>query len=420
MITNFDNIINETSKELLEAKIFKFNSIVNLLPSKLRSQIKLNQIVKEAKKYKRGYFALKKDDLRLLSSLDKKIAKVIIDFRANYIIPLGYIQYLIKKFGMVSAKDTTGISKREWEAIKRSGRKKIELRKHFPESVNEISKKLENARAIIKRLESIYRFLSFKDESLDKRIILSRLDRFINSSEFSQYAKLPDYLSQTEVSEIINTQKKAMAEISLKIKKLKDNPSVLNDISDIFDDLYSSKFISQNGRTIKIANVNITRFLFRKKMMDEIVSANPTLLKKIYREFIYNLIISEKKRMSLYKIEAKKIEEKVKFNEKEKKVWGTKKFAHPLSSEEGDFFLKITEKDFEKFYKKDEVGNDIVSNIYIKEPKKLVTSKKKIENEIYSFKIRLKELVGDKKFNEIKNSSILDTNKSLFDKLEKK
>ena len=265
MITNFDNIINETSKELLEAKIFKFNSIVNLLPSKLRSQIKLNQIVKEAKKYKRGYFALKKDDLRLLSSLDKKIAKVIIDFRANYIIPLGYIQYLIKKFGMVSAKDTTGISKREWEAIKRSGRKKIELRKHFPESVNEISKKLENARAIIKRLESIYRFLSFKDESLDKRIILSRLDRFINSSEFSQYAKLPDYLSQTEVSEIINTQKKAMAEISLKIKKLKDNPSVLNDISDIFDDLYSSKFISQNGRTIKIANVNITRFLFRKK-----------------------------------------------------------------------------------------------------------------------------------------------------------
>jgi len=350
-------------------------------------------------------YKLTKEQMDLMGKLYNKYGKEmaidILRFRRSVLAPYQLIKRKISSSSRISSKDITGLSKEEYHSALESGRKKIQGRgPEFFSKSQEVQDSISNLSNTVQDLQKMKE--NFKSET-------SKIDYNIANKVFREFevgdADLEGYSREElrKVYEEIMVNYRALVKVADETKiegrhafeKTKEN-------------IKKSRALWQ-GKTIDLTkteddkffkrgsfNAALGKYFFSRDIMRQLTQPGVyNIFKKTYQSIIDEMIAKAKERKDQELQKLISLRSGISFTEKEKKVWGKLSTIKSFSGNPEDYYQKVKEGDF------------LEKPITVERGPELVRSEQKIENEIKKFERKLKSILDEDDFTELKRLRLI-------------
>lgn len=374
---------------LLRNKLFTKLKKVAKLPSETRAKAEIGiEKTRAAVGAPSGgtSYKLTKEQMDLMSRIYGKYGKSLVDdileFRKNVLAPYQLIKRKIKKSGMVSSKDVTGLTRDEFRSALESGRKKIQARGpgYFGKSES-LQNKMAGMNTQISDLNKIKEGLQKDPPNIDYNVINRVYKKYdVGEEDLEGYTR--EELRQT-YDEIMKNYK----HIERAAKEGGDYEETKGTI-ERSRKLWAGKTIdltkTEEGKFYKKGNFNVAlgKYFLSMEILKKL--KNPKYagtFKSTYISIVDKMrdrLIASKKKQLQGLVSMKK---NVQLTSKEKLIWAKRPTVKSFSGDLEDYYQKITDDDF------------FDKPVVIKRSPELKEAERKIENEVRKFERKLRATI---------------------------
>lgn len=329
----------------------------------------------------------------------KQLVQDILEFRKNVLAPYQVIKRIIKISSRISSKDITGLSKEEYTASLESGRKKIQSRgPEYFSKAEEIRKKLEEYTSQIRNLEKLKRDFHKEVPGIDYNVV-SKVFKYFDIGE------TPEGYSREELKKVYDEIMKNYKVLLTATEQEEFPPEEIKRLRDVKKRqraLWAGKTVDltkqKKDEFFKKGKFNFAlgKYFFGREIIKKLTEPGVfNIFKKTYVSIIDEMIdkaAASKEELLNQLISMKKTQ---KFSEKEGKIWEKLPHIKSFSGEEKDYYQKVREEDFLK------------QPIIIQRSKELIDAEQKIENEIKKFEHRLKTIISEEDYDNLKRHRLI-------------
>ena len=331
-------------------------------------------------------YKLTKEQMNVMSRIFNKYGKNLVDdileFRRNVLAPYQLIKRKVKKGGMVSSKDVTGLTRDEFKAALESGRKKLQARSpEFFDKSEKTQDRMADINTQIKDLDKIKSDLQ-EDPPVINYNVINRLYRKydVGGDEIEGYSR--------------EALRKVYDEIMSNYKYIEKAAREGGDYDETKGAIERSRK-AWSGKTVDLTkdkkgefykggnfNVALGKYFFSMEILKKL--KNPKYagtFKATYMSIIDEMrsrLISTKKKHLQELISMKK---NISLTDKEKKVWGKRLTGKEFSGDLEDYYQKLKDSDF------------FDRPVVIERSQELKDAERKIENEVRKFERKLRAII---------------------------
>jgi len=346
-------------------------------------------------------YRLTKEQMSVMADIFEKYGKGmsrdILSFRRNILAPYQLIKRKIAKSSRVSGKDITGLSKEEFRSSLESGRKKIQSRgpEYLKKSQNLQDRIAENSEQI-KNLQKIKNDFEGDTPKIDYNITNKVFRDFDIGESLEGYSreelkKVYDDIMKNYRALVRETDKGTVSDFESTKKLVKKSRK-----------LWAGKTIdltkAEEGEFYKKGSFDaaLGKYFFSREILRQLTQPGVyNIFKDTYKSIITEMIKRAKKNKenNLQKLISMRAGRQL--TDKEKKIWEQLPTSKKFTGNIEDFFQKIKEEDFPD------------KPITITRSPELVKAEQKIENEIKKFERKLKTILDEEDFNELKRFRLI-------------
>ena len=292
-----------------------------------------------------------------------------------------------------TGKEVVGISKKEWERAKESGKNKIEDRKSYGEDLQSELRTVDNLENQLKSLFEIKRMLSSQKEltSDEKAKINKKMDTFVK--RYISKAKYPEGVSIEKVREYKNQIDSAFKRTMGDLKS--DNTKQAIDSFKGYINKLTGKY-DPDEYDASLDNA-INTYIFQENIRRKLTQAEGNAFKNMYNQMLNEMIEEKKKGIKKHNNNIDKMKKDIRFTDNESKIWGRAKNAPELSGDMSNYYLRVKEKDFEGKSERRKESEDVKE------------ARRNIEKAIDNFKASLKEKLSSEDYKKLNQYKLLQT-----------
>jgi|GEM_PF-5164836 hypothetical protein len=329
----------------------------------------------------------------LYNKYGKKLIKEITDFRREVLAPYNLIKRKMREAQTTTGKEVVGISKKEWERAKESGKNKIEDRKSYGEDLQSELRTVDNLENQLKSLFEIKRMLSSQKEltSDEKAKINKKMDTFVK--RYISKAKYPEGVSIEKVREYKNQIDSAFKRTMGDLKS--DNTKQAIDSFKGYINKLTGKY-DPDEYDASLDNA-INTYIFQENIRRKLTQAEGNAFKNMYNQMLNEMIEEKKKGIKKHNNNIDKMKKDIRFTDNESKIWGRAKNAPELSGDMSNYYLRVKEKDFEGKSERRKESEDVKE------------ARRNIEKAIDNFKASLKEKLSSEDYKKLNQYKLLQT-----------